>query len=205
MSMPQFPQPQPAPRKKRHVLAWVLGSIGGVFALLLITGIIGASLSGGGTAPVGATTAVQTVTVTAPAVTVTKTVAASPAPTVTVTKTVAAAPAPTVTVTQTVTADAAPPAAPAAPPAPAVIYEKSGSGITTTPNFTTPAEWQIQWSYDCSKFGTTGNFIVMSEDFQANVNQLGAGGTDATYVHGDPGTHSLQINSECSWTVKVVG
>lgn len=97
-------------------------------------------------------------------------------------------------------------AAPAAPAAPKVIYQKSGSGIMTTPNFTTPAEWQVKWSYDCTSFaGGTGNFVVNSEDFQANVNELGAKGADSTYVHNDAGTHSLSINSECTWTVTVLG
>lgn len=178
--------PQPAAPKKRHLLRWIFGGIGGLFLLMVI---IGVASSAGKPAPVAVT---------------------SPAPTVTVTVTAPAAPAPTVTVTKTVTATvtaAAPaPASPAAPAAGSVIYQKSGSGISSTPNFTTPAEWQLQWSYDCSAFsGGTGNFIVNSEDDQANVNELGAGGSDSTYVHSDPGQHSLQINSECNWTVKVIG
>jgi hypothetical protein len=194
------PRPKP-PKKGLRALGWTAVSIAGVLVLFLAIGVIGAMASGGMSkaADVSPTPA-PTVTVTVPGpertVTVTAPAAApTPAPTVTVTK----------TVTATVTAPAPAAAPPAAPAAGGVIYQKSGSGMMTTPNFTTPDEWQVQWTYDCSNFGMSGNFIVDSEDSQATVNELGAKGADTTYVHGDPGQHSLKISSECSWTVKVVG
>jgi hypothetical protein len=95
--------------------------------------------------------------------------------------------------------------APAAPATPVVLYSKTGSGTGSTPTFTTGAEWQVQYTYDCTAFGQSGNFVVTSEDYELAVNQLGTKGADTDYVHNDPGNHSLSIDSECSWTIKVLG
>ncbi|HEX3792182.1 MAG TPA: hypothetical protein VHW44_30240 [Pseudonocardiaceae bacterium] len=93
-----------------------------------------------------------------------------------------------------------------APPAkPTVVYTKTGNGEGSTPNFTTGAEWQIQYTYDCSKFGQSGNFAVTAgDDINVAINELGDKGGDTSYVHADAGTHALQILSECSWTVTVL-
>lgn len=88
---------------------------------------------------------------------------------------------------------------------PVVLYSKTGTGTGSTPDFTTGAEWQVAYTYDCSAFGSPGNFAVTSEDFQLAIDQLGMKGADTEYVHGDPGTHSLSIDSECAWTIKVLG
>jgi hypothetical protein len=68
--------------------------------------------------------------------------------------------------------------------------------------------WKLDYSFDCSSFGTSGNFIVNEDggsDFSgASVNRLGTGKSGSTYAYGDAGTHYLQINSECSWSVKVI-
>lgn len=89
--------------------------------------------------------------------------------------------------------------------APVVLYTKSGSGSGSTPKFTTGPEWQVAYTYDCSNFGQSGNFQVTSEDYQLVVNQLGTKGADTEYAHDDPGSHALTINSECAWTIKVIG
>lgn len=85
-----------------------------------------------------------------------------------------------------------------------------GSGTKTTETFTVGDEWDLLWSYNCSGFaGGSGNFIV---DIQrkgggfgtpVGVNQLGSGGDSTEHYH-DGGTYYLEINSECSWAVKVV-
>ena len=96
------------------------------------------------------------------------------------------------------------------------IYEKVGSGTSSSPNFTVPKEWQIQYTYDCSGFlGGKGNFIVTvngvgksgsNMDILApQINQLGAGGTDTVYAHNDAGVKNLEVISECNWAIKVVG
>jgi hypothetical protein len=68
--------------------------------------------------------------------------------------------------------------------------------------------WKLDYSFDCSSFETSGDFIVNEDggsDFSgASVNQLGTGKSGSTYAYGDAGTHYLQINSECSWSVKVI-
>jgi len=98
----------------------------------------------------------------------------------------------------------------------ATIYEKSGTGTSSSPNFTVPKEWQIQYTYDCSGFlGGKGNFIVTvngvgksgsNMDILApQINQLGAGGTDTVYAHNDAGVKNLEVNSECNWAIKVIG
>src|SRR5436305_2737756 len=83
----------------------------------------------------------------------------------------------------------------------------SGNGSEDTAAFTIPdgsGNWKIIWTYDEGGFGQSVNFQVWSEDFQANVNKLGTGGSGTEYVYGDPGTHHLTVNSEGAWTIKVV-
>jgi hypothetical protein len=85
----------------------------------------------------------------------------------------------------------------------------SGSGSKSTQTFTVNDSWQMQWSYDCSSTGGQGNFQVfiftgagaMSEDNEG-VNQLGASGSDTEYYH-TGGSYYLEVNSECSWNIKV--
>lgn len=100
-------------------------------------------------------------------------------------------------------------AAAAAPAAPAtsVVLTVSGNGIKTTKQFTVADNWSLKYTYNCSSFGSQGNFQVMEQggdnDGLPLVNELGSKGTDVTYQHGDAGRHSLEVNSECSWTVTV--
>jgi hypothetical protein len=140
----------------------------------------------------------------------------------------AAAPAPAVTVTVTATPSVAAKTGhaktghakakttPSATPSPthsaaatsSVIATFSGSGIQNTTQFTAPGTWKLDWTYDCSSFGSNGNFIVDEDggnDFGgASVNELGAGGSGSTMAYNDAGTHYLSVNSECSWTLKVI-
>ncbi len=134
-----------------------------------------------------------------------------PGPTVTVTVT---SPAPAITrtvrrtVTHTVTVTATP-AAPAttAPASGSTVATFSGSGIQNTSKFTVSDTWKLDYSYWACP-GGQGNFIVNEdggEDFGgASVNQLGSGGSASTMGYGDSGTHYLSVNSECSWSVKVI-
>jgi hypothetical protein len=130
----------------------------------------------------------------------------------TVTVTAQAAPALTVTVTAAPKATPPKPRPPKPAAGPKVIARFNGSGTGSTPPFTTPASWHLSWEYNCSSFGSSGNFAVTeinadgSTDFNGvNVNELGSGqGPVAAYVYGDAGRHALQIDSECNWSVAVV-
>lgn len=90
------------------------------------------------------------------------------------------------------------------------LLSLKGSGIRKSENFETPAEWRLQYSFDCSKSGTDGNFIVMSynnggEGMDILVNALNRKGSDNIPVHNSPGRHYLEIDSACSWNVTVMG
>jgi hypothetical protein len=136
-------------------------------------------------------------------------------------KSSAASPAPTATVTVTATATATAAhskASPAKAPAPAskapastttsVVATFSGSGIKNTPTFTVSATWKLDYTYDCADAGGSGNFIVDEDGGNdmtgASVNELGASGSSSTWVYNDAGTHYLEVDSECSWTMKIV-
>ncbi|HUZ24348.1 MAG TPA: hypothetical protein VMV07_11365 [Streptosporangiaceae bacterium] len=112
-------------------------------------------------------------------------------------------------------AASSPAAASPAQSAPAAVQKKtlarfSGSGIQNTARFTVPGsgDWELKWSYDCSSFGSQGNFQVGEDngnDFNgANVNELGTGGHGITHVYGDAGRHYLSVDSECSWSMVAV-
>jgi len=199
---PVYPPPQQMPRRPRR-WPWITG-----IAVAFVVGI--AVGSAGATNRNPALSAATATTAKAPA-------AATPLPTTTVappvTTTVIPTPTPVASApthraaTRTQAAPAAPVAPPAAPapPAPTVLYSKTGTGIGSTPDFTTGAEWQVQYTFDCAGFGQQGNFAVTDDTGDVLVNALAANGSDVAYVHASPGTHSLDINSECDWTVKVIG
>lgn len=203
---PVYPAPQQVPQIRRpRRWPWIAG-----IAVALVVGIA----VGNGT---GATSRNTALSATTTATSAAKASAAStPLPTTTVappvTTTVIPAPAPAPvapapthrTATRTQAAPVAPPAAPVAA-APTVLYSNTGTGIGSTPDFTTGAEWQVQYTFDCAGFGQQGNFAVTDDAGDVLVNALAANGSDVAYVHASPGTHSLSINSECDWTVKVIG
>jgi len=95
-----------------------------------------------------------------------------------------------------------------AKPTSKTIMTFKGNGIKNSPKFKTGDDWVIDYTYDCSSFGSKGNFQVMyytdGELDNIAVNELAKKGSDSAPVYGDSGTHYLSINSECSWTVKVV-
>jgi hypothetical protein len=99
-------------------------------------------------------------------------------------------------------------APPSASPSPAArtVATYSGSGIENTPQFSVTATWKLDYSFDCSDFGSSGNFIVMEDgSFGAmNVNGLAMSKSGSSYAYDDAGRHYLEINSECSWSVKII-
>jgi hypothetical protein len=98
----------------------------------------------------------------------------------------------------------------AAPAQPRVLARFKGSGIQNTSRFTVAGSgnWELKWSYNCASFGDSGNFIVGEDgdnDFNgASVNELGPRGHGVTHIYGDAGSHYLDVNSECDWTLKAV-
>ncbi|MEY9931998.1 hypothetical protein ABH926_006647 [Catenulispora sp. GP43] len=106
-------------------------------------------------------------------------------------------------------AAAAPPPAPSttAAPKPAVVFSTSGNGIKNTASFTTGAEWSVAYTFDCSGAGGDGkgNFVLDVGGDMGDIlaNALAASGSDTSYEHGNPGSHYLQVDSECDWTLKV--
>lgn len=174
---PMQPQPKARPKWKTPLIA----------SVALVVGIvIGAAANGSKSTPSTTAGSTSTTGTTAPS---------APAP---ATSAAAAAPAKPATST--------PPAAPAAP-AKSVVLTVSGNGIKTTKQFTVADNWSLKYTYDCSSFGSQGNFQVMEQggdnDGMPLVNELAAKGSDVTYQHSDAGQHSLEVNSECSWTVTV--
>ena len=78
-----------------------------------------------------------------------------------------------------------------------------------TPQFTeTGNSWTLSWSYNCSGFGSTGNFGVSvnqpSGDLYSDPgpNELGMGGSGTDHYF-DTGVFSLSVISECSWSITV--
>ena len=197
---PQYQPPQTPPRQpparatRRRVI--ISGTI--TAGALIIGIIIGSAAASGKTTAAAAPAPAVTVTVTAQAAAHSKAAPAKSAPA----KSAPAKSAPA----KSAPAKSAPSASPA--PATTTVATFSGSGIQSTPRFTVTNTWKLDYTYDCSSFGGSGNFIVDEDggnDFDgASVNALGAGGSSSTWVYDDAGTHYLAVNSECSWTVKII-
>ncbi len=95
--------------------------------------------------------------------------------------------------------------------APQVLLDIAGSGSKTTQKFTAGKDWDLNWNYDCSNFGQSGNLIVMIYDGNGSlsyrntgVNQLGDSGSGVEHYH-NSGTFYLVVNSVCKWNIEVKG
>lgn len=99
-------------------------------------------------------------------------------------------------------------AAAVAPPAAKTVATFSGNGTENTAQFTVTGTWKLDYSFSCSDFGGQGNFQVFEDGGQdlngVEVNALSTGQSGSTMAYGDGGTHYLEVNSECAWTVKVI-
>jgi hypothetical protein len=83
----------------------------------------------------------------------------------------------------------------------------SGSGQENTPRFTVTSTWKLAYSFDCSAFGSTGNFRVHERGgnvSRLSVNDLAMSKSASTWAYDDGGTRYLEVNSACAWTVKIV-
>jgi hypothetical protein len=89
------------------------------------------------------------------------------------------------------------------------LLQASGNGIKNTGPFTVSGPWTLAYTYDCSGFGSKGNFIVEVADSNGGMvgfaaNELGAKGSASTAQYSTGNLH-LEVNSECAWTVTVTG
>lgn len=83
----------------------------------------------------------------------------------------------------------------------------SGSGVQSTPPFTVTASWRLDYNFDCSSFGYAGNFIIMEDGGLAgamDVNTLAMTKSGTSYAYNDAGQHYIKVDSECSWSIKVI-
>jgi hypothetical protein len=96
----------------------------------------------------------------------------------------------------------------ARPAAARTVATFTGSGEENTPRFTVTATWKLAYSFSCAAFGSAGNFAVSEDgdsDFNGlSVNDLAMSKHASTWAYGDAGTHYLEVDSECSWKMKVI-
>jgi hypothetical protein len=90
-----------------------------------------------------------------------------------------------------------------------VTFTSTQSGDTANPQqFSVGGKWTMAWSYDCSAFGSQGNFAVEinqpAGDDAADIgpNELGTGGS-GTDSYSDTGVFSLDVLSECDWSITI--
>ncbi len=88
-------------------------------------------------------------------------------------------------------------------------FSSSQTGTTgQTSQFTESGAWSMAWSYNCASFGSSGNFNVNVNQpsgdlaFDQGPNELGTSGSGTDH-YSDTGTFSLEIDSECQWTINV--
>ncbi len=75
-----------------------------------------------------------------------------------------------------------------------------------TQQFAVYGPWTLSWTYNCSNFGSQGNFdyFVNGSSGDFGPNELGTSGSGTEY-YTDTGTFSLTLNSECNWSVSISG
>ena len=92
-----------------------------------------------------------------------------------------------------------------------LLVDQGDFGNKTTKIFTPQGKnWDLQWSFDCTSLGDSGNF-------SAKVMRQGGGALENATVekisdhdsgtehYTQAGSFFLQVVSECQWTVKVTG
>lgn len=94
---------------------------------------------------------------------------------------------------------------------PAALLNVSGTGnATEAVSSSSAAGWNMEWSYDCSKTGGRGIFVVdvYDSDHTPDFNHPGVseeGDQDAGVYHvPGSGRFYLEITTTCRWTLKVV-
>ena len=70
--------------------------------------------------------------------------------------------------------------------------------------FTAHGNWTLKYTYNCASFGQAGNFAVSDETGMPLVNEVKLKGSGSSPQY-DSGTHHLEVDSECDWTLTVTG
>lgn len=90
------------------------------------------------------------------------------------------------------------------------LVEQQGTGGAVTTPFTAEARWDVAYTYDCTgQPGGAGAFTVHVQDVSGrriNViadNQGAEGSKENRWPHA--GTYALDVETACSWTLKVTG
>jgi hypothetical protein len=97
-----------------------------------------------------------------------------------------------------------------APIVPKTLAEEGGDfGNKTSKTFTPQgAAWTLEWSFDCSSLGDSGNFTVKvvraNGDVLASVEKIGDRDSGTEHYR-EAGSFHLQIVSECRWQVRAAG
>jgi hypothetical protein len=102
-------------------------------------------------------------------------------------------------------ANPSPPALPAA--AGRTLLAIRGSGSTSSPKFTAPASWTLNFAYDCSNVPDATNFQIFPTGSDPNspvatVNQLTEKGS-SSQRYTTAGVFYLVINTDCAWQISV--
>ena len=84
------------------------------------------------------------------------------------------------------------------------LLRLAGNGIKNSAQFTTGGQWTLAYTYNCAGFGGKGNFAVSDETGMPLVNELDTKGSGSTPQY-TAGTHHLEVDSECAWTLTVTG
>ena len=89
-----------------------------------------------------------------------------------------------------------------------MLLDHSGTGNASA-TFVATSSWDLRWSYDCSRNGGTGIFVVdvygadRTPDFKhPGVSEQGDRDS-AVYRVPESGRFYLDVTTTCSWTLKV--
>jgi hypothetical protein len=88
-----------------------------------------------------------------------------------------------------------------------VLLRTSGNGANTTEKFKAGSDWDIAYTFDCSAANGVDIFQLYIYNGDGDLTGVGANtqarkGNEVTHQH-DSGTHYVQVNSACKWTLKV--
>jgi hypothetical protein len=97
-------------------------------------------------------------------------------------------------------------------PTPKVLLTFEGSGIKSSEPFAASGDSvDLAYTFDCSAFGSSGNFAVTFYDQNGlaadSVKELAKSGKDTSivYIANTAPPYHVEVNSPCTWTITVTG